>query len=46
MDSTAEMKKIIADQKASQVKALKRLDEAVQASQSNRQERRGEQRRT
>jgi len=46
MDSTAEMKKIIADQKDSQVKALKRLDDAVQASRSNRQERRGEQRRT
>jgi len=46
MDATGEMKKAIADRKASQVKALKVLDAAVQDSQPNRQRRMAEQRRT
>jgi len=46
MDAAEEMKKAIADRKASQVKALKVLDKAVQDSQVNRQKRRAKQRRT
>jgi len=46
MDSTAEMKKVIAERKASQVESLKRLDIAVQDSKTTRQRRREEQRQT
>jgi len=46
MDAAAEMKKIIADRKASQVNTLKRLDIAVQDSQATRRRRMVEQRRT
>jgi len=46
MEATRGMIKAIADRKASQVKALKVLDTAVQDSQANRQKRRAEQRRT
>ncbi|MBA7571643.1 hypothetical protein ES708_13409 [subsurface metagenome] len=45
MDSTEGMRKAIADRKASLVKSLKVLDEAVKESQTIRQERRDEQRR-
>lgn len=45
MDAAAEMKKIIADRKASQVDSLKRLDIAVQESRTTRQKRMEEQRR-
>jgi len=46
MDATEEMKKAIADRKASQVSSLKRLDIAVIESRTTRQERKAEQRRT
>jgi hypothetical protein len=46
MDAASEMKKAIADRKASQEKSLNRLDTAVQESRANRQKRTGEQRRT
>jgi hypothetical protein len=46
MDAAAEMKKIIADRKTSQVNSLKRLDYAVQESRATRQKRREEQRQT
>ncbi len=44
MDATAEMKKAIADRKASLVNALKVLDEAVKESEDSRRRRREEQR--
>ena len=46
MDAAAEMKKIIADRKVSQVNTLKRLDAAVKDSLTNRRKRMAEQRRT
>jgi len=46
MDAAAEMRKAIADSKASQVESLKRLDIAVQDAKTTRQRRREEQRRT
>ena len=46
MDAASEMKKAIANRKASLVKSLKVLDKAVKEPRSNRQKRMAEQRRT
>lgn len=46
MDAVSEMKKEIADRKASLENTLKRLDAAVQDSRTTRQRRMAEQRRT
>jgi len=46
MDTATQIKKAIADRKASQVNTLKRLDTAVKESKANRHRRMAEQRQT